>query len=499
MNTKSGRFGRLTSGITFLASVLLVTVPTTVSGQQTETVGLTTLVRSALDTNNQLVAAREAYITATEQVSETWSEVMPSVDLNASYQRNLAVPVNFLPAVIFDPTAGEDDYLPVQFGADNQWNSTIFVEQPIFRPGLIVALGAAQRFVDLQDESVRGQEQSVVTQVRNAYYQVLLAQEQARLTDNSVRRVRETLDETKALNRGGLADDYSVLRLEVELANLEPNLRRATNAVRQTRRNLAVLVNYPDHEALTVEGSLAGMNLNDLAANTPENRAVLQFYGAELDGLEGVQIALAMGLSRAMESRSDLRQLALTEEIRHTEMRLEQATYLPEITAFGNYIVSAQNNGSPSFFGRGNGQSATSRALGVRVSLPIFQGFRRDARIDQKRASLREARANSRQGAQAAQSQVRTIMDGIEEAFLRAIGQELAVQQAQRGFEIASAQYSEGLSSQLELTDAEVALRQSEFNYAQAVYDFLVARAQFDEATGQVPLVDIQLEQRGQQ
>ena len=70
---------------------------------------------------------------------------------------------------------------------------------------------------------------------------------------------------------------------------------------------------------------------------------------------------------------------------------------------------------------------------------------------------------------------------------------------SQRGFEIASAQYSEGLSSQLELTDAEVALRQSEFNYAQAVYDFLVARAQFDEATGQVPLVDIQLEQRGQQ
>ena len=40
-------------------------------------------------------------------------------------------------------------------------------------------------------------------------------------------------------------------------------------------------------------------------------------------------------------------------------------------------------------------------------------------------------------------------------------------------------------------TDAEVALRQSEFNYAQAVYDYLVARAQLDEATGRVPLVDV--------
>jgi outer membrane protein TolC len=44
--------------------------------------------------------------------------------------------------------------------------------------------------------------------------------------------------------------------------------------------------------------------------------------------------------------------------------------------------------------------------------------------------------------------------------------------------------------SQLELTDAEVALRQSEFNYAQAVYDYLTARARLDEAVGQVPLVD---------
>jgi outer membrane protein TolC len=64
------------------------------------------------------------------------------------------------------------------------------------------------------------------------------------------------------------------------------------------------------------------------------------------------------------------------------------------------------------------------------------------------------------------------------------------VQQATRGFEIASAQYREGLGSQFELIDAEVALRQSEFNYAQAVFDYLVARAQLDEATGLVPLVD---------
>ncbi len=66
----------------------------------------------------------------------------------------------------------------------------------------------------------------------------------------------------------------------------------------------------------------------------------------------------------------------------------------------------------------------------------------------------------------------------------------MAVRQANRGFEIARVQFREGPGGRIELTDAEVALRGSEFNYAQAVYDYLVARAQLDAATGRVPLGD---------
>ena len=458
------------------------------SGQEPERVmGITSLVRTALDGNRDLIAARQGYVTAQEQVSEAWSNVMPSVDFNASYTRNISPTVNFLPAQIFDPTAGSDEYIGVQFGADNAWSSTVAIEQPIFRPGVIVALGAASRFERLQDEVVRGQAQSVVTQVRFSYYQLLLAQEQVRLTTNSVERVRHSLRETKALNRAGLTSDYDVLRLEVELANLEPNLRRAENAVLQARRQLAIQANLDEHEALRVTGALAEMDLTNRDGNDQANREILSFAGFERSRVEAVDETL----SRAVELRSDLRQLELTEELRHSEMRLEQAEYLPEITLFGSYVISAQNNGSPSWFGGSNGQRAYSRFIGLRVSLPIFHGFRRDARVDQKRAALRQARAQTEQGLDLARSQVRTIIEGAEEAFLRAGAQRLAVEQAQRGFEIASAQYREGLGSQLELTDSEVALRQSEFNYAQAVYDYLVAQAQLDEAVGRVPLVDV--------
>lgn len=455
-----------------------------VEGQ--ESVSLASLARSALDANRDLRAAREGLNVAEEQVSEAWSSVYPSIDLNASYTRNLSPAVNFFPAVFFDPTAGPDDYIPIRFGADNTWSSTITFEQPLFRAGTFIGVGAAGRFRSFQNEAVRGTAQTVITQVRTAYYQLLLAQEQVRLTENSVERVRQSLHETRALNRAGLASDYDVLRLEVELANLEPNLRRAQNAALQARRQLAIQASVEDQESLSVRGTLAKMDLDDLSANSADNRAVLDFMGFSAGGAGAVDEAL----DRASAERSDLRQLELNQDLLRAQMRVEQMSYLPEVTLFGNYIISAQNNGTPSFFAMGEGQRAYSRLLGLRVTVPVFSGFRQDARIDQRRASLRQAEAQTLQAVDLAESQVRALVENADEALQRARGQRLAVRQATRGFEIASAQYREGLGGQLELTDAEVALRQSEFNYAQAVFDYLVARAQLDQATGQVPLVD---------
>ena len=466
-------------------TVLTLGVPGAALAQQApaDAMTLPEVVRTVLDRSREIQQARYALDEAEEQVSEAWGSVYPVVELSANYTRNVSPSVNFLPAIIFNPEAGPDELIPVRFGADNLWTTSITVDQPVLDAASFLGLGAAGRFRALQDEILRARTQAVVTRVRVAYYDLLLAQEQERLIDNSVRRVRENRDEAKALHRAGLASDYDVLRLEVELANLEPNLRRAGNAIAQARRQLAVELDFDDPESLAVAGSLAAMNLGDLSANTPDNRAILQFSGiGESEGESGAAL-----VASALGERSDLRQLELTEGLRRTELRLEQAQYFPTVSVFGGYDINAQQNGRPSFFGS---PRAYGRRVGVRLSLNIFNGFQRESRIDQRRAGLRSAQSRTRLARDQAEAQVRTVADQADESLLRARAQGFAVQQAGRGFEIARAQRREGLSSQLELTDAEVALRQSEFNYAQAVYDYLTARARLDEAVGQVPLVD---------
>ena len=443
-------------------------------------------VVTALAQSDDLQDAKLGLELAQEQVSEAWSLVYPKVDASAGYTRNLSVPMSFLPAVIFDPDADPSELIPVQFGADNVWTTSINIEQPLFKPGVFVGVGAASRFESFERENVRGRTQVLVTRVRITYYGLLLAQEQSRLVENSVERVRQSLGETRSLNKAGLSADYDVLRLEVELANLEPNLLRARNAVSESKRALSIELGLESLDGVRVAGSLADIDLDDPAANSTANRQILA-YSSWVDEEEaGPQSLLTM----AQRERSDLRSLDLMEELRRSEVKFEQVQYLPEIVLFGSYSITAQQNGSPAFFGRSSLQRATAQQAGIRVTWPLFSGFSKDARIDQKRATLRQAQAQNRLARSRAESEVKTLWDQMGEARERADAQRLAVRQADRGFDIASAQYREGLGSQLELTDSEVALRQSEFNYAQAVYDFLVAQANLDQAVGFVPLVD---------
>lgn len=444
-------------------------------------------VHMALDRNREVQEARLELQVARRQVTEAWGNVYPSLSLNATYTRNVTPAKSFLPAVIFDPEAGPDEFIQVQFGADNQWNSTLSLEQPLFQARAFIGVGAAARYRALQEEVLRGRSQEVATRVRLAYYRHLLAVEQARLLENSVIRVRASLAESEALARAGLASEYEVLRLQVEVANLEPVLRQAMSAVSRSRRELAVELDLElrDEEDLVLAGSLADLDLDDPTRNRPENQELLAFVGVEPLRTDDEE-----GLFRWLASSSAIRQLQATEELRSAELRAEQSSWFPEVSLFGSYQVNAQQNGDPVFFGRDPSERFRARAVGISLSWTLFNGFQREARISQRRSQLRQAGTRTELERDRALSDLRSLLEELEEARARASGQRLAVQQATRGYEIASAQYREGLGSRLELTDAEEALRQSEFNYAQAVHDVLATRARLDQAAGRVPGVD---------
>jgi outer membrane protein TolC len=441
----------------------------------------------ALENNRELREARLALRGADQQVREAWGSLFPEVDGIFSYQRNLSVQEAFLPAIIFDPAAGPDELIPVRFGADNNWRAGVTVSQPIFDAGAFVGVGTASRFQALQQEVVRGRAQAIASQVRRSYYGALLAHEDVRVTRESIERTEQTLRETQALNRAGLASDYDVLTLEVRLANLRPNLRRATNAAAETERELSVQLGMEEVVPVRVVGRLHELDLAAGEANEGANRQLLQLVGYR----GALEASLGELMQTARESRSDLRQARLNRELENARVRFERTSFFPKLSAFFNYSLSAQENGSLDFFGEASNQRTTTSQLGVQLEIPIFSGFQRSARLQQRKLAQQQVEVQIEQIERRVSNEIRTALEALQEAKARAEAQRQAVSQARRGFEIVTQQYLAGLSSQLEVTEGEVLLRESEFNYSQAVYDYLLAQANLDEAVGVVPLVDM--------
>jgi outer membrane protein TolC len=189
----------------------------------------------------------------------------------------------------------------------------------------------------------------------------------------------------------------------------------------------------------------------------------------------------------ALAQRSDVRQLDATITLEGARLSAEKADYYPKLSLFSSYDITAQENGGPNFFGESGNQRSTAAVAGLRLEVPIFTGFSRDAQVQQARATVRQNEARRDRLALETASQLRTLRESVGEARARTVAQQRAVAQARRGFEIASAEYRAGVGSQLQITDAEVALRESEFNYAQAVYDYLSGRARLEAAAGVVP------------
>lgn len=456
----------------------------------------------ALENSRDLMDAQLSLRGAEGRVREAYGAFLPTLEFTSGYTRNVKRQQGFLPAIIFDPDADPNEVIPVPFGSQNEWTFTALAEQNVFQPEVIVGAGAASTYRAVQSVGVRARAHEVATRTRIAYFDVLLAQEAERLSANSLERIELTLRETEALHRAGLASEYDALRLRVERNNVEPDVRRAGAALQSAKRTLAIEIGLDAIDSLSVQGSLVDPGLLASDAREPGLASVSGDATPGAVAGEATGALFVAGITRPQEReveellevmrerRADLKQLEMTQALRKAEMRVEQVGYLPRITVFGNYSVRAQEEGGLSFFGENERQRVETAAVGLEVSWPIFQGTQRLARIDQRRSALKQAQTAYDLALDRAENDVRTQYDQVLESHERAEAQRQAVEEAQRGFTIVRAQFREGISGQLEVTDSELALRQSEFNYAQAAYDYLVARARLDRAVGVVPLVD---------
>lgn len=480
-----------------LLIVILLQAAAPANGQQADTVSvsdaigneqvltLTEAIHVAMANNSQVKRSLLSLRNADEQVRLAWSEVLPDISASATYTRNLEIPVNFVPAQFFDPEAPAGELVPLQFGTDNNWQGGLSVSQTIFRGEAIVGIGSSKVYKAVQAENLRATAQQIVTQTRIAYYNVLAAEEQYRLQKETVDRLQKNLKDNKARQEAGLIDKYDVLQVQVQLGNQQPQLTQAKYAVEQAYRELSVVLGIPLEITFSVEGNLNAFNITSEYATDQVNETI-----KKVDGMTPYQYIKQSGrLGQATGMRGDIRVLEKQNALKNREIKAIKSRFLPTLSADYNLNWTASQAGNPVFFGREDTR-ARSQTLGFTLSLPIFEGFERSANLSIAQIEKKDLEEQKRAAVRSAKNEIQSARESLNQAIETAPAREKALELAQEGYNRAQARLENGLGSQLDVTNAELQLRQAEANYAQMVSDYLSAKAQYDRAVGLVPFVD---------
>ena len=128
-----------------------------------------------------------------------------------------------------------------------------------------------------------------------------------------------------------------------------------------------------------------------------------------------------------------------------------------------------------------------SSVVGFSLSMNIFNGFRTGGRVEQAELDARKTDEQIASTEMNLKTAVQSTIMSLGRAHERVNAQGRTVEQAQKGYRIATARFGSGSGTQLEVNDAQLALTTAKTNRMQAIYDYLVASAELDQLLGRKP------------
>ena len=415
--------------------------------QERLTLTLEDSIRLALSQNPYHLAAEERVEAAKSKIREAAANFFPS--LNAQGLNTLDEKVFELELPSFIP--GEPPQkVAMDFTRDYQFS--LSVSLPLFTGGRLLS-GFKQAKYNFQstEEGARQSRHLTVFNTKRAFYGYLLAQKFVKVAEEAVEVAEKHLKNVKSLYEVGMASKFDLLRSEVQLANLKPQLIRSRNNLRIAELSLKTLLGLDLDKPIGVEGALK---------------------------YEPIEPDLETVLTTAMQNRPEINQMKYQKQIANEMLKISRAEYFPTIALSGAYNFWADKLN----FQKDTWQSYYS--VNLVFSIPIFNGFATSAKVAQSKAMIREIELSQKGLRDTVRFEVRQAILKLEEAKESLLSQEKNVEQAQESLRIAELNFTEGLITTLDVSSVQVALSQAKTNYSQALYDYAISKAELDNAMG---------------
>lgn len=385
---------------------------------------------------------------------ELTSAALPTVSGTIGGTDYLTIPTSLLPGEIFGQPAGT--YIPVQFGTKYNSNAGVNLQQLLFDGQVFIGLKARSTSIDFQNKNVEVTEEMIKTNVYKIYYSLVASKTQISIFDANLDRLNKLLTDAKALYKNGFAEKLDIDKISVQISNLETEKLKSLNNISVGYIGLKTLIGMPVNDTLVLTDELTE---------------------------DFIKKDITQDSAFTYDSRKEYQYLNLAKKLNEFNVRRYQLSYLPSLSLNGAYTKNAQRN-EFNFFGKGDW--FTTAYIGINLSIPIFNGFSKDAKLKRSRIELDQT-----------ENQLINLRNSIDQeiasAKLNFNASVLTLDYQKKNMVLAESVYNQtkkkfefGTGSNTEISAAQTDLQTAQANYINALYIAIVSKVDFYRAIGKL-------------
>lgn len=424
--------------------------------QQVVQLTLDESIKYALENNVNAKNAKLEVLASKATIGENLARGLPQINGTFDFTHNMAIPLVFLPNEgPFENPNSDAEVVAARFGVDFQSSLGVRMDQMIFDGSYFVGLKAAKTLKKLTDFDLEKAENDVIENVKKAYFTVLVNDERLQIVASNLTRVDNLLKETEILYEEGFAEKLDVSRIKVQRNNLQSEYDKVVAATAISVELLKLQMGLPFEYGIQIVESLKDHNKTEIIEELLSNNG---YRRVEMD------------------------QIRTNIELANLDLKNNQVQYMPAINGFLTYQRSGASLDFENSFNSANWFSAAF--VGLNMSIPLFDGFSKKSKIQKNRVQIKQLEnqavfLDQNIDVEIFQSK-KNLINSLASLKVQEENRVLALEV----FEMTKIKYQEGVGSNLEVINADSALKEAEANYFSALYDALIAKVDLEKALG---------------
>ena len=390
---------------------------------------------------------------AQKKVNELTGAGLPQISGSVDAKKYIRIPTVVIPAIAFGGPPGVIQ--TAQFGLEYEASAGLSASQLIFDGSYLVGLQASKTYAELSRKNYQQTKIETALQVSKAYYNVLVNAERMELLNANVERVKKLRDDTKALYDNGFVEKIDFDRIELTYNNIVTEKEKTEKLLELGKQLLKFQMGMDMKAALTLTDDLKNTTFDE---------------------------SLPLDQQIDYTKRIEYSTLQTTKRLYELDLKKNRFAYLPTLVAYGGLSTYAYRFNFD-FFDSKKGWYPTT-VIGATLSVPIFDGFQKNARVQQSKLNLKKIENSFKSLEQGIALETQTARVNLQNSISSLETQKKNRELAEEVSRVSKIKYDQGVGSNLEIVNAETSLREAETNYYAALYDALIAKIDFQKATG---------------